>query len=130
MRARVTRPDELSGGPTLFEGLHTVAIRHVPARLYLGLQFAAPAAVQLWTLGWKRGALSMATASLFGIWALFEQKLDQAGDTEMGDPAPSAAFRIAHGATGLVAGVAAFALLLEGFVRFMAFAFGCAGCAG
>ena len=130
MRARVIRPDEQAGGATLFAGLHTLAIRHVPARLYLGLQLAAPAAVQLWMLGWNRSALWMAAASLFGIWALFEQKLDEAGDTEMGNPAPGVAFRIAHRATGLVAGVTTFGLLLEAFVRLMSAAVGCLGCAG
>lgn len=130
MRAKVIRSDDLAGGPTLFAGLHAVAIRSIPSRYYLCLQLATPAAIQLWSWGWKRSALWMMAASAFGVWALFEQKLDQASETEMGNPAPSRAFRLGHRVAGLLAGGTAFALFLELFFQLMAVAFKCPGCAG
>ena len=130
MRAKVTRTDDSADGPTLFAGLHAVAIRQVPERFYLLMQLAAPAALQLWWWGWKRSALWMVVASAFGVWALLEQRLDQAGETEMGNPAPGIAFRVSHRVAGLLAGVTAFALFLEMFVQFMAVVFKCPGCAG
>ncbi|MEO8624545.1 MAG: hypothetical protein ABI625_25915 [bacterium] len=130
MRARVTRTDELSGGPTLFAGLHSLAIQNVPSRFYLGLQLAAPAAIQLWSWGWKRSALWMVAASAFGVWALFEQKRDQASDTEMGNPPPGLAFRFGHRVAGVIAAATTLALLMELFFQFMGVAFRCPGCAG
>ena len=130
MRAKVTRADDRAGGPTLFAGLHAVAIRQVPARFYLVMQLAAPAALQLWSMGWTRSALWMVVASAFGVWALLEQTLDQVGETQMGNPAPGVAIRVGHRVAGLLAGVTAFGLLLEMFFQVMAVAFKCLGCAG
>jgi len=130
MRAKVTRTDELPGGPTLFAGLHSLAIRSVPSRFYLGLQLAAPAAIEFWSLGWKRSAFWMVAASAFGVWALFEQKLDQSSDTEMGNPPPGVGFRVWHRVAGVVAGVTTLALLMEIFFQMMGVAFRCPGCAG
>ena len=130
MRARVTRPADDAGGPTLFAGLHAIAIRHVPARFYLMMQLAAPAGVQLWAMGWRRTALWLGVASVFGLWALLEQRADHASESDMGNPAPGLAFRVAHRVLGAAAGVTAFGLLLEMFVQLMAVMFKCPGCAG
>ncbi|MES2179706.1 MAG: hypothetical protein V4550_17740 [Gemmatimonadota bacterium] len=130
MRARVTRYDEASEGPTLFAGLHSIAIRQVPARFYLLMQVAAPAGLQLWAWGWHRSALALAVVSTFGLWALFEKKLDETSETGMGSPPPGLAFRIGHKAVGLLASLLTLALFGERVIRLMSIFFKCPGCAG
>ena len=115
---------------TLVAGLHAFAIGHVPARFYLALQLAAPAAAQCWAWGWRRSAASMVLVSAFGVWALCEQILAHVGDTDMGNPKPGLGFRFAHRTAGLLAGTLAAGLVFELFVRIMSVVFKCPGCAG
>ena len=124
--------DRVSPPPdgTLVAALHTFAIRHVPARFYIALQLAAPAAIQCWAWGWRRAAASMVLVSAFGVWALCEQKLEQVGDTDMGNPKPGILFRMVQRTAGILAGVMAAGLLFELFIRFMSLVFRCPGCAG
>lgn len=115
---------------TLVAELHAFAIRHVPARFYQALQLALPAAVSLSSLGWHRSAALMIAVSAFGVWALGEQRLEQAGDADMGDPPPGAWFHVVHRSAAVVAGLTIGILALELFIRLMTKIAACPGCAG
>ena len=80
---------------TLVAALQRCAVTQVPARFYLGLQLAIPAAIELWSLGWRRGAIAMLGVGAFGVWALFKQAIEQASAADMGNPAPSVWLRAA-----------------------------------
>jgi len=112
--------------PTLGALLRSVAYHRLPTQFYQMLQMAIPFAAQLWFWGWKRSAGWMVVVSLFGLWALCEQRVD-----DLGERSPRAAWpRIARRRTGGVAALLAGGLVLEGFVQLMRVVFKCPGCAG
>ena len=112
--------------PTLGALLRSVAYHRLPAQFYQLLQLAIPFAVQLWVWGWKRSAGWMVVASLFGIWALCEQRVDATGEQSSRAVWPRIGRRLAGGGAALMAG----GLALEGFVQLTRVLFGCLGCAG
>ncbi len=130
MRKAVIARDAPRDEATLSAALHSLALSHLPSQFYLGLQLALPAAVQFWAWGWHRSAGCMVVASAFGIWALGEQALDQAGDTTMGNGPPGRLARAVHWTSGLVAGGLTAVLLLDLVLRFLGVVFKCPGCAG
>jgi hypothetical protein len=112
--------------PTLGALLRSVAYHRLPTQFYQMLQMAIPFAAQLWFWGWKRSAGWMVVVSLFGLWALCEQRVD-----ELGEESPRAVWpRIARRLTGAVGALLAGGLALEGFVQLMRLVFKCPGCAG
>ena len=124
------RPAPASSDATLLAELHDVAVRHVPARFYQVLQLALPAAISLWTVGWRRSAAAMIVVGAFGVWALCEQRLDATSDADMGDPPPSRWLPFVHRSAAVVASLTALLLALELFIRLMTKVAACPGCAG
>ena len=112
--------------PTLGALLRSVAYHRLPTQFYQLLQMAVPFAGQLWVWGWRRSAGWMVVVSLFGIWALCEQRVDAVGDQSRRAIWPRRARRLA----GAVAALMATGLALEGFVQLTRVLFGCLGCAG
>jgi hypothetical protein len=112
--------------PTLGALLRSVAYHRLPTQFYQMLQMAIPFAAQLWFWGWRRSAGWMVVVSLFGLWALCEQRVD-----DLGERSPRAVWaRIARRLTGGVGALLAGGLALEGFVQLMRVVFKCPGCAG
>jgi hypothetical protein len=112
--------------PTLGALLRSVAYHRLPTQFYQLLQMAIPFAGQLWVWGWRRSAGWMVVISLFGIWALCEQRVDAVGDQSPRATWPRRARRLAGGVAALMAA----GLALEGFVQLTRVLFGCLGCAG
>jgi hypothetical protein len=112
--------------PTLGALLRSVAYHRLPAQFYQLLQLAIPFAAQLWVWGWKRSASWMVVVSLFGIWALLEQRVDGRGEQSPRAIWPRIGRRLAGGTAALLAA----GLALEGFVQLTRVLFGCLGCAG
>ena len=118
--------DTIAEEPTLGALLRSVAYHRLPTQFYQMLQMAIPFAAQLWVWGWRRAALWMVVVSLFGLWALCEQRVD-----DLGERSPRAAWaRIGRRLTGGPAALLAGVLALEGFVQLMRLVFRCPGCAG
>jgi len=112
--------------PTLGALLRSVAYHRLPVQFYQMLQLAIPFAAQLWVWGWKRSAGWMVVVSLFGLWALFEQRVETMEEEARESIWPRIARRVAGG----IAGLMATGLALEGFVQLMRVVFKCPGCAG
>jgi len=118
--------DPIAEEPTLGALLRSIAYHRLPRQFYQLLQLAIPFAAQLWLWGWRRSAAWMVVVSLFGIWALCEQRVD-----ELGERSPRAAWpRIMRRLTGGTAALLGTSLVLEGFVQLMHVVFQCPGCAG
>jgi hypothetical protein len=112
--------------PTLGALLRSVAYHQLPTQFYQLLQLAIPFAIQFWMWGWKRSAGWLVVVSLFGLWALFEQRVDALGERS---PRPLWA-RIGRRIAGASAALLGVGLALEGFVQLMHLVIGCPGCAG
>jgi hypothetical protein len=111
---------------TLGALLRSLPATKLPAQFYQLLQLAIPFAFQFWSYGWYRTAGWMIVTSLFGVWALCVQHLE---DTDAHDRRfvwQRIGRTVAKSAGGTLAAV----LLVEGFVRFLSFVFRCPGCAG
>jgi hypothetical protein len=121
-----TTADPVVEEPTLGALLRSVAYHRLPAQFYQLLQLAIPFAAQLWIWGWKRSAAWMVVVSLFGIWALCEQRVDDLGEHSRRALWP----RITRRFTGGIAAVLGAGLVLEAFVQLMRVVFHCPGCAG
>ena len=118
--------DGITEEPTLGALLRSVAYHRLPTQFYQMLQMAIPFAAQLWFWGWKRSASWMVVVSLFGLWALCEQRVD-----DLGERSPRGAWpRMGRRVSGAIAGLLAGGLVLEGFVQLMRLVFKCPGCAG
>ena len=118
--------DHVAEEPTLGALLRSVAYHRLPTQFYQMLQMAIPFAAQLWVWGWRRSAGWMVVVSLFGLWALCEQRVD-----DLGERSPRAAWpRIGRRFTGAIGGLLAAILAIEGFVQLMRLVFKCPGCAG
>ena len=76
--------DGITEEPTLGALLRSVAYHRLPTQFYQMLQMAIPFAAQLWFWGWKRSAGWMVVVSLFGLWALCEQRVDELGERRPG----------------------------------------------
>ena len=118
--------DRIAEDPTLGALLRSVAYHRLPTQFYQMLQLAIPFAAQLWVWGWRRSAGWMVVVSLFGLWALCEQRVD-----DLGEGSPRAAWpRIGRRLSGAIGGLLAGGLAIEGFVQLMRLVFKCPGCAG
>jgi len=115
---------------TLGAMLRSVAYTRLPTQFYQLLQLAIPFAFQFWSYGLYRTAGWMVVMSLFGLWALCEQRLDGAGRDGAVHGAGYAWTRIARSVAGGAAAALAGLLALEAFVQFMTLVFRCPGCAG
>jgi hypothetical protein len=121
-------------GETLAAVLRKAAYAQLPGQFYGLLQVCAPLSVQLWHWGWHRSAGWAILASVFGIWALAQQRLE--GYEDAGELAPRVTgagrrmWRVVRTVTAVVGCSAAAVLAVEGFVRLLSFAFHCPGCAG
>lgn len=124
MLDRVT--EEPTVEPTLAALLRAVADTRLPTQFYQLLQLAIPLAAQCWSYGWYRAAGWCVVTSLFGIWALCVQRLE---DAELED-VRLAWHRIGRRLSKGFGGVLATALAVEAVVRFLAVVFRCPGCAG
>jgi len=129
----VIRQSTVAGELTLPELLKRVAYAEVPARFYAVLQVCAPFAVQFWVWGWHRTAGWLGVASVFGLWALAQQRMT--GYSDDGAPQPPASsgrrlWRFIRGAAAAVATSGAAILALEALLRIMQGVVKCAGCAG
>ena len=118
--------DGITEEPTLGALLRSVAYHRLPTQFYQMLQMAIPFAAQLWFWGWKRSAGWMVVVSLFGLWALCEQRVDDLGERSPRGAGP----RMGRRVSGAIAGLLAGGLVLEGFVQLMRIVFKCPGCAG
>lgn len=112
--------------PTLGALLQSIAYQRVPAQFYQLLQLAVPFAFQCWAWGWKRTAGWLIVSSLFGIWALLEQRLDD----DRGTPRSRLWFGLGRRVSGAAAGLLAGGLVFEGVLQLMRILFNCARCAG
>lgn len=118
---------------TLAALCHRIARTQVPSRFSTMLQLCAPLAVQCWNWGLPRTAGWLGAASLFGLWALAQQKL--AGYSDQLDPSPPSSatqqrvWRVLRDGTAVVGGLTTLVLVLEAFAQVMS-RFGCLGCAG
>jgi len=63
---------------TLDELLHSAAYTGLPTQFYQLLQLAIPLAAELWSIGWHQSAGGMALVRLYGMWALFAKRIDEA----------------------------------------------------
>ena len=118
--------DRIAEDPTLGALLRSVAYHRLPTQFYQMLQMAIPFAAQLWVWGWKRSAGWMVVVSLFGLWALCEQRVDDLGERSSRAAWP----RIGPRLSGAIGALLAGGLALEGFVQLMRIVFKCPGCAG
>jgi hypothetical protein len=119
--------------PTLANLLRASAFAHLPARFYQLLQLALPFAAQAWYLGFPRTAGWLLVVSLFGIWALFEQRADRdavAADVYAIQPRHTRWVSAARRLSGFAAGALAGGLIVEGVLRLFSIVFKCPGCAG
>lgn len=118
---------------TLPELLKRVAYAEVPARFYVVLQVCVPFAVQFWTWGWHRTAGWLGVASVFGVWALAQQRIiGYADDGATHPPAFSRRrlWRFIRDTAAAAGSIGALLLALEAFVQVMAGVFKCPGCSG
>jgi hypothetical protein len=118
---------------TLPELLKRVAYAEVPSRFYAVLQVCAPFAVQFWAWGWHRTAGWLGVASVFGLWALAQQRVIGYSDDGADQPPASSRrrlWRFTRGAAAAAGTIGTAILVLEGFVQIMAGVFKCPGCAG
>jgi len=115
------------------ELLKRIAYAEVPARFYAVLQVCVPFAVQFWTWGWHRTAGCLGVASVFGIWALAQQRIIGYSNDGVTQPPASSRrrlWRFIRGTAGAVASIGALTLAFEAFVQIMAGVFKCPGCSG
>jgi len=129
----VVRQSTAAGELTLPELLKRVAYGEVPARFYAVLQLCAPFAVQFGVWGWYRTAGWLGVASVFGVWALAQQRVT--GYSDDGAPQPPVSsgrrlWRFVRGAAAAVATTGTAILALEALLHIMQGVIRCAGCAG
>jgi hypothetical protein len=118
--------------PTLANILRSLVDAKLPSTFYQLLQFGIPFGLQLWTWGWYRSAGWMAVLSLFGIWALCEQRLEQqrTWQLEGRDQRAQSWVAVARRLSGFGASILTAGLLFEGFLHLLGAVFKCPGCAG
>jgi hypothetical protein len=112
--------------PTLGALLRSAAHTRLPTQFYQLLQLAIPFGVQFWSYGLYRTAGWMAVISLFGLWALCVQRLEDADERDVRFAWP----RIGRVLTRTVGGGLAAVLAIEGVIHFLSLVFRCPGCAG
>jgi hypothetical protein len=129
----VVRQSTAASELTLPELLKRVAYAEVPARFYAVLQVCVPFAVQFWAWGWHRTAGWLGIASVFGVWALAQQRVIGYSDDGATQPPASSGrrlWRFIRGAAAAVGTIGTVILVLEVFAQIMAGVFKCPGCAG
>lgn len=123
-----------SGNATLGDLLRRVAFAQLPRRFYRLLQLCMPAAVQLWRDGWRRTALWFFAASMFGLWALAQQRLEGHADEGVLMRMPQVRFprawQLLRRGAAVLGSVTTLVLAAEAFTQLMATVFNCPGCAG
>lgn len=126
----------LNAGRSSEETLGTLARRAVaaqlPSRFYAVLQICFPFAIQAWSWGWHRTAGWLTAASLFGLWAIFQQHLEGYFDDGVDVPprATARGVKILRAVAASTGTVLVLGLTLEAFAQLMAVLFKCPGCSG
>lgn len=118
---------------TLYALFRRLAHVELPSRFAALLQLCAPLAIQCWTAGWHRTAGWLGVASMFGIWALAQQRLVGHSDELVPATVSSRSqrrWRRLRSGAAVIGSIATLVLVLEAFAQVMAGVFKCPGCAG
>jgi hypothetical protein len=120
--------------PTLGNLLRESVRARLPERFYWLLQTCVPWAMQFWAWGWLRTAGWLGVASLYGLWAIAEKRIERGSEPrpswDSSPPIRVGLWRAVRAVAGFAGVAAAAALLVDLFLQLLTVGFNCARCAG